>query len=74
MKLTNKQLIALRRLKGERNISSTQLAIELKISIPTVQKALNSKNANLNPTTVNKINNWIIDQYTPTNSLSEVQA
>lgn len=74
MKLTYKQFIAFRRIRGEKNLSITQLANELQISRPTITRALKNKNANLTSTTVNKINNWIIDQYTPTNSLSEVQA
>ena len=74
MRLTNKQVLALRRLRGEKNLTITELAKELDINIYTAKKALVNVNANLNPTTVNKINNWIIDQYTPTNSLSEVQA
>ena len=74
MKLTTKQLLALRRLYGENKLNITKLSNELHVSRGTLSKALKKDDANLNRTTVNKINNWIIDQYTPTNSLSEVQA
>lgn len=65
MKLSNKQAIALRRLRGEKNLTITELAKELGVNVYTAKKALVTDNANFNPTTVNKINNWIIDQYTP---------
>lgn len=65
MKLTSKQLLALRRLYGENKLNITKLAKELNVSRGTLSKALNNDDANLKQTTVTKINNWIIDQYTP---------
>lgn len=65
MKLTSKQLLALRRLYGENKLNITKLTKELNVSRGTLSKALNNDDANLKQTTVTKINNWIIDQYTP---------
>lgn len=75
MELTSIQLLALKRLKGERNISTSQLANELQVSRDTITRVLKRSSVPVRPTTVKKINNWIIYQYvykyTP---VKEVQA
>lgn len=67
MKLTTKQILALKRKRGERNLTIDELANEVGISRFTVSRILHNDSQNLTSTTVKKVNNWIIDQYTTIN-------
>jgi len=61
MLLTEKQLLALRRLKGEKNITISALAEEMNISRFALSRALN--NQSLRPANVKIINDWLLEQY-----------
>lgn len=61
MQLTDNQLLALRRLKGEKNITISALAEEINISRFTLSRALN--NQSLRPKNVKIINDWLLKQY-----------
>ncbi|WP_300126018.1 helix-turn-helix domain-containing protein [uncultured Streptococcus sp.] len=67
MKLTTKQILALKRKRGERNLTIDELANEVGISRFTVSRILHNDSQNLTSTTVKKVNDWIIDQYTTIN-------
>jgi len=61
MKLTKKQHTMLRRLRGERNLTLLALADEIGVTRPTITKVI-KYNVNIQPQTVNKIKDWIINQ------------
>ncbi|KRM58247.1 MarR family transcriptional regulator [Ligilactobacillus animalis] len=61
MQLTHEQLLGLRRIKGERNITITELAEEMEISRFALSRAL--KNQGIRPTNVKIINDWLLKQY-----------
>lgn len=63
MKLTNPQIIALKRKRGEQNLPIYELAKEIGISRFTLSRIINNNSENLTSTTVKKVNNWLIDQY-----------
>ena len=67
MKLTTKQILALKRKRGERNLTIDELANEVGISRFTVSRILHNDSQNLTSTTVKKVNDWIIVQYTTIN-------
>ncbi|WP_089147077.1 helix-turn-helix domain-containing protein [Lactobacillus crispatus] len=67
MKLSSQQVIALKRKRGERNLTIDELANEVGISRFTVSRILHNDSQNLTSTTVKKVNDWIIDQYTTIN-------
>lgn len=67
LKLTTKQILALKRKRGERNLTIDELANEVGISRFTVSRILHNDSQNLTSTTVKKVNDWIIDQYTTIN-------
>lgn len=68
MQLTKKQVIALKRKRGERNLSTGELAQEIGVSYYTMHRIINGGTSrNLTSTTARKVNNWIIDQYTTIN-------
>lgn len=62
MKLNNNQLLKLKRKKGELNLSIKELSEEVGVSRWTTAKILKDKDANIHPSTANKIKNWLIDQ------------
>lgn len=64
MKLTSKQILALKRKQGERSLTNIALASEIGVSRYTIGRIINDDNHNLTPTTAKKVNDWIIDQYT----------
>lgn len=64
MKLTTKQILALKRKRGERNLTIDELANEVGTSRFTISRILHNDSQNLTSTTVKKVNDWIIDQYT----------
>ncbi|HJF19101.1 MAG TPA: helix-turn-helix domain-containing protein [Enterococcus columbae] len=67
MKLTTKQILALKRKRGERNLTIDELANEVGTSRFTISRILHNNSQNLTSTTVKKVNDWIIDQYTTIN-------
>ena len=67
LKLSSQQVIALKRKRGERNLTIDELANEVGISRFTVSRILHNSSQNLTSNTVKKVNDWIIDQYTTIN-------
>ena len=67
MKLTTKQILALKRKRGERNLTIDELANEVGTSRFTISRIIHNNSQNLTSTTVKKVNDWIIDQYTTIN-------
>ncbi|MBW8038054.1 XRE family transcriptional regulator [Lactobacillus helveticus] len=67
MKLSSKQILALKRKRGERNLTVDELANEVGTSRFTISRILHNDSQNLTSTTVKKVNDWIIDQYTTIN-------
>lgn len=67
MKLSSKQILALKRKRGERNLTIDELANEVGTSRFTISRILHNDSQNLTSTTVKKVNDWIIDQYTTIN-------
>ncbi|NRO16931.1 helix-turn-helix domain-containing protein [Lactobacillus helveticus] len=67
MKLSSKQILALKRKRGERNLTIDELANEVGTSRFTISRILHNNSQNLTSTTVKKVNDWIIDQYTTIN-------
>lgn len=65
MIVSGKQITALKRKKGELDLSGVQLAKSIGISPKTIYKLMNNSNGvNVYPSTFKKLNDWIIDQYT----------
>lgn len=60
VRLSEEQLKALRRTKGEMNITIIALAQEIGVNRRTLSRAL--KNENIKPLSIQKINNWLIKQ------------
>lgn len=67
LKLSSKQILALKRKRGERNLTIDELANEVGTSRFTISRILHNNSQNLTSTTVKKVNDWIIDQYTTIN-------
>ena len=67
MKLSSKQVLALKRKRGERNLTIDELANEVGTSRFTISRILHNSSQNLTSTTVKKVNDWMIDQYTTIN-------
>lgn len=64
MQLSQKQVLALKRKKGERNLTIDQLASEIGVSRFTISRIITNSKQNLTRTTVKKVNDWLIDEYT----------
>ena len=67
LKLSSKQILALKRKRGERNLTIDELANEVGTSRFTISRILHNDSQNLTSTTVKKVNDWIIDQYVTVN-------
>lgn len=61
VRLSDEQLKALRRTKGEMNITIIALAQEIGVNRRTLSRAL--KNENIKPLSIQKINNWLLNRY-----------
>lgn len=61
VRLSDEQLKALRRTKGEMNITIIALAKMIGVNRRTLSRAL--KNENIKPLSIQKINNWLLDRY-----------
>lgn len=64
MRLSRQQLVALKRKRGERNLSIAELAKEIGVSRFTISRIINNSGQNLTSTTAKKVNDWIINEYT----------
>lgn len=62
MQLTEDQYKALKRKRGELNLTLTALANEIGVTKPTMTKIINH-NTPIKPQTAKKVNDWIIKQY-----------
>lgn len=64
MKLSQKQVLALKRKRGEKNLTIIDLANEIGISRFTTSRIIkNGSNENITSTTEKKVNDWLIDEY-----------
>ena len=63
MQLSQKQVLALKRKKGERNLNIDRLASEIGVSRFTISRIITNSKQNLTRTTVKKVNDWLIDEY-----------
>lgn len=63
MKLQSNQITALKRKRGENNLTINELAKEIGVSRFTMSRIINDDSQKLTSTTVNKVNNWLINQY-----------
>lgn len=63
MKLTNQQVLALKRKRGELNLTIYELAKEIGVSRYTISRIIKNNSEKLTSTTVKKVNNWLIVQY-----------
>lgn len=65
MKLTEQQVLALKRKKGERNLTIDSLANEIGVSRFTISQLIkNGSDKRINAITGKKVNDWLIDEYT----------
>ena len=64
MQLSQKQVLALKRKKCERNLTIDRLASEIGVSRFTISRIITNSKQNLTRTTVKKVNDWLIDEYT----------
>ena len=64
MQLSQKQVLALKRKKVERNLTIDRLASEIGVSRFTISRIITNSKQNLTRTTVKKVNDWLIDEYT----------
>lgn len=65
MKLSNQQVIALKRKRGEKNLTINNLANEIGVSRYTISRIIkNGSSENITSTTGKKVNDWLIDEYT----------
>ncbi|MBF0757319.1 XRE family transcriptional regulator [Ligilactobacillus murinus] len=62
MQLTEDQFKALKRKRGELNLTLTALAGEIGVTRRTMTKIINH-NTPIKPQTAKKVNDWIIKQY-----------
>lgn len=64
MKITKKQVLAIKRKQGELGLSTSSLAKQLNLNKGTLYNIFNGNTINVYPSTFKKLNDWIIDQYT----------
>lgn len=64
MKLTQNQITALKRKRGERNLTINHLANEIGVSRFTISRIIhNGANEEITPATGKKVNDWLIQEY-----------
>lgn len=63
MKLTEKQVTAIKRKRGELDLSITALATATKVSKWTLIDIFKHNHRNVTKTTFKKLNDWLIDEY-----------
>lgn len=59
MQVNQDMLIALRRKRGEQNLSVIELSRQTGISRWTLDKLLSGKREDIRPSTADKLNNWL---------------
>lgn len=64
MQLTEQQVLAIKRKRGELDLSMPQLAKATNVSQWTLRDIVRHGHRNVNKATYEKLNNWIIEQYT----------
>ena len=64
MKLTDTQVLAIKRKRGELDLSITALAQITQISKWTLINIFKHNHRNVTKTTFKKLNDWLIDEYT----------
>ena len=64
MKITEKQVTAVKRKQGELGLSTTSLQKQLSLINGNFYNIIKGKTNNFYPTNLKKHNDWIIDQYT----------
>ncbi len=67
MKLTEQQVTAIKRKRGELDLSITDLANTTGVSKWTLIDIFKHDHRNVNSSTFKKLNDWIVDQYTTIN-------
>ena len=63
MRLSDKQVIAIKRKRGELYLSMTGLAKEVGLSRYTIYNIFKNPERPVTPTTYRKLSDWLIDQY-----------
>ncbi|MFR0608447.1 helix-turn-helix domain-containing protein [Limosilactobacillus balticus] len=63
MKLSNKQVTAIKRKRGELGLSITDLARQVGLSRRTIYNIFTEDDRTVNPTTYRKLSDWLIDEY-----------
>ena len=63
MKLSNKQVTAIKRKRGELGLSITDLARQVGLSRRTIYNIFTEDARTVNPTTYRKLSYWLIDEY-----------
>lgn len=63
MKLTDKEVTALKRKRGELNLTVKELAQSLNLSRWTVARIIKDDDRNFTPTTIRTVKDWLLDQY-----------
>ena len=61
--LNDHQVIALKRKRGELNLSTAALGRQLKLSRRTVDNILKRNHRKVTPATYKKLSDWLIDEY-----------
>ena len=64
MKLSERQVLEVKRKRGELNLKNTELANATGINRHTLGQILNHDHRNVNKSTFYKLNDWLIDQCT----------
>lgn len=63
MKLTNKQVVAIKRKRGELGLSIAGLARQVGLSRRTIYNIFNENSRKVTPATYKKLSDWLIDEY-----------
>lgn len=63
MYLTDKQVTAIKRKRGELNLSIVALGRQLSLSRWTLDNILKRNHRKVTPTTYKKLSDWLIDEY-----------
>lgn len=64
MELTEKQVLAIKRKRGELDLSITDLANITGVNKWTLSDIFKHNHRNVNKVTFQRLNNWLIDEYT----------
>lgn len=64
MELTEQQVKALKRKRGELDYSNKQLSIATGVSVWTLNKIIKHQHRTVNQSTFKKLNDWLINEYT----------